>query len=96
MIPERYHRLREALARRQPDLTVLMDQVHKRHNLSAIIRSCDAVGILEAHAVPPDEGLELSHSASAGAKKWVSASRPLPGPLTMTKRVCGDFWRSCT
>jgi len=52
-----------------------MDQVHKVHNFSAIIRSCDAVGVLEAHAVPPAEGLELSHSASAGAKKWVSVHR---------------------
>ena len=41
------------LDRRQPDLTVLTDRVHKPHNLSAILRNCDAVGVLEAHAVPP-------------------------------------------
>jgi tRNA (guanosine-2'-O-)-methyltransferase len=75
MRPERYARLREVLKRRQPDLTVLMEQVHKSHNLSAILRNCDSVGILEAHAVPPPEGLDLSLHASAGASKWVRVRR---------------------
>ena len=75
MRPERFHRLRAALIRRQPDLTVLMDRVNKSHNFSAILRSCDAVGVLEAHVVPPAKGLGLHHAASAGTKKWVSVKR---------------------
>ncbi len=71
MRPERFHRLREVLTRRQPDLTVLMERVHKSHNFSAILRNCDAVGVLEAHAVPPADGLPLHHGTSAGTKKWV-------------------------
>ena len=35
MTPERYQKFRAVLDRRQPDLTVLTDQVHKNHNLSA-------------------------------------------------------------
>ena len=38
MNPERFQRLAQALSRRQPDLTVLMERVHKSHNLSAILR----------------------------------------------------------
>ena len=72
MRPERFHRLKSALTRRQPDLTVLMDHVHKSHNFSAILRNCDAVGVLEAHVVVPDAGLDLHHRTSAGTKKWVS------------------------
>lgn len=71
MNPERFRRLRRALARRQPDLTVLMDHVHKSHNFSAILRNCDAVGVLDAHVVTPDEGLDLHHGTSAGTKKWI-------------------------
>ena len=75
MRPERFHRLREVLARRQPDLTVLMDRVNKAHNLSAILRNCDAVGVLEAHAVAAEPGLEVHHATSAGTKKWVAVRR---------------------
>jgi tRNA (guanosine-2'-O-)-methyltransferase len=71
MRPERFHRLRSVLARRQPDLTVLMDRVNKSHNFSAILRNCDAVGVLEAHVVAPERGLDLHHGSSAGTKKWI-------------------------
>jgi tRNA (guanosine-2'-O-)-methyltransferase len=75
MLPERFHRLREVLLRRQPDLTVIMDQVNKAHNFSAVLRSCDATGVLEAHAVPPRDGLDLSPVTSAGSEKWVRVHR---------------------
>ncbi|MDZ7780004.1 MAG: tRNA (guanosine(18)-2'-O)-methyltransferase TrmH [Gemmatimonadota bacterium] len=75
MKPERFHRLREVLRRRQPDLTVLMDRVHKPHNVSAILRNCDATGVLDVHVVPPDGGLDLHHHTSAGTKKWVGVQR---------------------
>ena len=71
MTPQRFARLKAVLAARQPDLTVLMDNVHKRHNFSAILRSCDAVGVAQAHAVWPDPRLRPDHMASGGAGKWV-------------------------
>lgn len=71
MTPERFHRLREVLSRRQPDLTVLMDRVNKLHNFSAILRNCDAVGVFQAHAVLPEGDPELSRGVSAGAARWV-------------------------
>lgn len=75
MNPERFQTLARALRRRQPDLTVLMERVHKSHNLSAILRNCDAVGVLEAHAVPPAEGLQIHPHTSAGTAKWVRLVR---------------------
>ncbi len=75
MLRERFHRLRSVLDRRQPDLTLLMERVNKEHNLSAILRNCDAVGVLEVHAVPPDEGLTLHHDASGGTAKWMKVRR---------------------
>ena len=72
MTPERFRRLHAALQRRQPDLTVLMDGVHKSHNFSAILRSCDAVGVLEAHVVAPDGAVAIHHATSAGTKKWIA------------------------
>lgn len=72
MTPERFEKIRQVLARRQPTLTVLMDEVNKPHNLSAILRTCDAVGVLQAHAVPPEHGSLPTFSATSGsAEKWV-------------------------
>lgn len=71
MNPGRFHRLRRVLERRQPDLTVLMEQVNKSHNFSAILRNCDAVGVLNAHAVAPEKGLPVHGHVSAGTGKWV-------------------------
>lgn len=63
------------LERRQPDLTVLMDRVHKPHNLAAILRNCDAVGVLQVHAVPPEGGLDVPQVSSAGSTRWVGVRR---------------------
>ena len=71
MTPQRYQKLRRVLDSRQPDLTVLLDNVHKPHNFSAILRSCDAVGVFEAHAVWADDRLRPSHLISSGTGKWV-------------------------
>lgn len=67
--PQRLARMMAVLARRQPRLTVLMDQVNKPHNFSAILRTCDAVGVLEAHAVPPSRTgvLPYEEAEPAGA-----------------------------
>jgi len=48
-----------------------MERVNKTHNFSAILRNCDAVGVLNAHAVLPDGDLDLHHHTSAGTKRWV-------------------------
>jgi len=77
MLPKRFHRLRAVLQRRQPDLTVLMERVHKEHNLSAILRNCDAVGVLEVHAVASNGGLKLHRNTSGGTAKWIRVHRHL-------------------
>jgi tRNA (guanosine-2'-O-)-methyltransferase len=59
------------LERRQPDLTVLAESLNKPRNFSAIVRTCDAVGINELHAVPGDDGLGVYWKTSQGAEKWV-------------------------
>lgn len=72
MTERRWQRLLQVLQRRQPDLTVLAEAVHKPHNLSAILRSCDAVGIGQVHAVNPTGGVPTYNETSASAEKWVN------------------------
>lgn len=48
-----------------------MDRVHKTRNVSAILRTCDAVGVLEAHAVWPEPEIALHRLTSGSAINWV-------------------------
>ncbi|MCS7161989.1 MAG: tRNA (guanosine(18)-2'-O)-methyltransferase TrmH [Bacteroidia bacterium] len=67
----RLARMEWVLDHRQPDLTLLLDRVHKPHNLSAILRTCDAVGVGEVHAVFPGGQIPTHNEVSAGSHKWV-------------------------
>jgi tRNA (guanosine-2'-O-)-methyltransferase len=71
MSPERKARILAVAARRQPDLTVFMERVHKPHNVAAILRSCDAVGVMRAHAVPPRRGIPRLNHTSGGTQRWI-------------------------
>ncbi len=71
MTARRFQRIRQVLERRQPDLTILAEDVYKPHNLSAMLRSCDAVGIGTVHAVRPTGGVPTYNATSGSAEKWV-------------------------
>ena len=68
---ERQQKRDWVMAQRQTDLTVFAESLHKARNFSAIVRTCDAVGINELHAVPGEDGLAIHWNTSQGAEKWV-------------------------
>lgn len=72
LTPERLQRIRAVLARRQPDLTVIADEVHKGRNIAAILRTCDAVGIDTLYSVVPEAGYRPYRGTALGTQKWVS------------------------
>ncbi len=59
------------LQRRQPDLTVLAENLHKPRNFSAVVRTCDSVGIHEVHVVSEHDAVARHWHTSQGAEKWV-------------------------
>ena len=71
MTPERYEKLKQGLALRQPDLTVLLEGITKPHNLAAIMRNCDAVAALEVNAVAERGALKRRPKAAAGSRRWI-------------------------
>lgn len=70
MTPERFTKLKTVLDRRQPDLTVLADDVHKSHNIAAVLRTCDAVGVYRVHAISPRGEIRRHHMVSGGSRRW--------------------------
>ncbi|MGI8644642.1 MAG: TrmH family RNA methyltransferase [Thermomicrobiales bacterium] len=74
----RTERINSVLRRRQPDLTIVLEDVHDRHNASAVLRACDAVGVQGIHLVytvdkPPEEA--FARTTSSGAVKWIEIFR---------------------
>lgn len=60
------------LRKRQPDLTVVMENIHDPHNVSAMLRSCDAAGVLQVQLVYTQEQFpKMGKKSSASAAKWV-------------------------
>ncbi|RMH62739.1 MAG: tRNA (guanosine(18)-2'-O)-methyltransferase TrmH [Calditrichaeota bacterium] len=71
MTNERFQKIAAMLRRRQPDLTVIMEGVHKTHNLAAIARTCDAVGISNIHAITDLSHISLSSGVAMGSNRWL-------------------------
>ncbi|HEX9620464.1 MAG TPA: RNA methyltransferase [Polyangiaceae bacterium] len=71
--PERRRRLLDVIGRRLGSVTVVMDAPHDPHNASAILRTCDALGIPEIHVIPRDEPPLIGRGVAKGSERWVSA-----------------------
>lgn len=73
---ERRDRVLSVLRQRRRDLTLALDNIHDPHNVSAILRSCDAFGLAEVHLHYTGEAFPLLNKrASASAFKWVEQRR---------------------
>ncbi len=74
MTPERHERLWNVLSRRQSNLAVVMENVNDPHNISAVLRTCDAVGIQDVYIlntkIPPHK--KFGPRSSSSAAKWLS------------------------
>lgn len=69
LVPERLERLEQVLAARSDALTVVLDEVHHPHNISAVLRSADAFGIRDVHLI--GEEFCYSRTISLGSERWV-------------------------
>jgi tRNA (guanosine-2'-O-)-methyltransferase len=74
MTPERKEKLISVLSKRQPDLTVVLENVFDPHNISAVMRTCDAVGVQEIFIlntkIPRHK--KWGSKSSSSAAKWLT------------------------
>lgn len=76
MRPERLKKIRDVVAKRQLDLAVVLENVHDPHNVSAVVRTCDAVGICDIFLLHTDPRLQnmdfnIGKKSSGGSGKWI-------------------------
>lgn len=74
MTPERHQRLTNVLNKRQPGLTVVLENVEDPHNISAVMRSCDAAGIQDIYILTTKipRHKKWGAKSSSSAAKWLS------------------------
>lgn len=74
MTPERREKIERVLCHRQPDLTVILENVFDPHNISAVMRSCESVGIQDMYVlntrIPRHK--KWGSRSSSSAAKWLT------------------------
>ncbi|MBN2498166.1 MAG: RNA methyltransferase [Deltaproteobacteria bacterium] len=71
MLARRSRRLEEIATRRTRNLVLVLDGVHDPHNLSAVVRSSEAFGLLDLHVVESHAPFRVHSKISQGAEKWL-------------------------
>ncbi len=76
VLERRLERFREVLRRRQKDLIVFVDNVKNEHNFSAILRTCEAVGVLKVYYFyEGKKDISINEGVTIGAEKWLFIER---------------------
>jgi tRNA (guanosine-2'-O-)-methyltransferase len=74
MTPERKEKLLNVLSKRQNDITVVLENVFDPHNISAVMRTCDAVGVQDIYIlntkIPRHK--KWGTRSSSSAAKWLT------------------------
>jgi len=71
----RLEKIKACLEKRQPDLAVITDYMHKPHNVSAVMRTCDATGVFSLRAVMPEnESFRARSGIAMGSDKWLDVT----------------------
>ncbi len=74
MTPERHHKLTSVLNKRQGDIAIVMENVFDPHNISAVMRTCDAVGVQDIYIlntkIPRHK--KWGFKSSSSAAKWLT------------------------
>ena len=74
MTPERQQKITRILNLRQPGLVVVMENVHDPHNIAAVFRTCDAVGVQDVFVLTTviPRHKRFGKNSAASADKWLS------------------------
>jgi tRNA (guanosine-2'-O-)-methyltransferase len=74
MTPERETRIRTVLNKRQENLVIVLENVFDPHNISAVMRTCDAVGVQDVYVlntrIPPHK--KWGAKSSSSAADWLT------------------------
>jgi len=71
----RRDRFESVLEFRTRYLCVVLENLTKPHNTSAVLRSCDCFGVQNVHVIEQDCDSKVNKEISLGAQKWLTVQR---------------------
>jgi tRNA (guanosine-2'-O-)-methyltransferase len=86
----RVERMRAVLRHRLGRVRVVVEAVYHRHNVSAILRTCDALGVQVVHLVGAES--RLSRGPARGAERWLTLHHH-PDAGSAVERLRADGFR---
>ncbi len=74
MTPERHTKLTSVLNKRQGNIAIVMENVFDPHNISAVMRTCDAVGVQDIYVLNTKipQHKKWGAKSSSSAAKWLT------------------------
>lgn len=72
---ERIKILAQALSRRTRYITVVLDDIYHPHNISAVVRSCEAFGIQDIHVLQVENPFRPHKGVTKGSQQWITFHR---------------------
>ena len=96
MTNQRKQRIEAVLNKRQNDLTVILENVFDPHNISAVMRSCDAVGVKEIYVlntkIPRHK--KWGSRSSSSAAKWMIVHQfdDVPGCFNTVRKKYNNIY----
>lgn len=95
MTERRREKMLTVLRGRQPGLTIVMEDIHDPHNVSAMLRSADAVGVMEVQLLYINEHFpKMGKKSSASASKWIRR-RPFASVRECYDALRAEGFRIC-
>ncbi len=73
--PARLQRIQTVVRGRLSSLRVVLDSIADPHNASAVLRSCDALGVQHVHVIPSCHGFSAAKTVAKGTHHWLDMVR---------------------
>lgn len=70
--PERFNLFNEVVKYRTRYYTVVLENIFQSHNASAVLRTCDCLGIQDVHVIEKGNSFKVSEDIALGASRWLN------------------------
>jgi len=81
LTPERWNQIQAISPTRTNHISVVMENLYYTQNMSAVIRTCDCMGVQEVHIVGNQNTPRINKHVALGANKWVDIKRDQKRPV---------------